>query len=195
MEQLLSLFNMIAPFSADLEGHMRDLLTKPRLLSKKEILLHEGDTSKYIYFIEKGLVRSYFDLYGQEKTMWIMKEMDLVVSVISFFSQVKSFETVEAMEDCILWGISYHQLLYIYKNFPEFHVHRAVLLEKYYILSEQRNYIRMQKASLRYKELLENDPALISRIPNKYLASYLGIAEETLSRLRSRHWNHTHNGH
>jgi len=83
--------------------------------------------------------------------------------------------------------ISYGELRLIYKNFPEFNFTGRVLTEAYYVLSEQRLFaLRMQKSSEKYHHLSETSPELIQRIPSRYIASYLGITEETLSRIRSK---------
>ena len=116
-----------------------------------------------------------------------MKENDIIISVESFFRQTKSIESIQALEETVLYSISYNELQYIYRQFPEFNFIARVLTEKYYTLSEQRLYsIRMQRSHERYQYLLDHFPELIQRVPAKYLASYLGITEETLSRIRSK---------
>jgi len=187
MEELIALFNAIAPLSPALEEYLRDLL-KPRYAGKKEILLREGDIAKHINYIEKGLVRSYYWIEEEEVCSWFMKEGDIFVSVQSFFFQSPSYETIEMIEDGIIWGISYSQLQHAYKHFPEFNYHRGVILEKYYSLSEQRHYMtRRQTAYKRYVSLLEREQYLLQRVPAKYLASYLGMTEGTFSHIRSEY--------
>lgn len=184
MEELIALFNAIAPLSAPLEEYLRSLL-RPRYVSRKEILMREGEIAKQIYFIEKGLVRSYYWIEDEEVCSWFMKEGDIFVSVQSFFFQAPSYETIEAMEEGIIWGISYNQLQYAYHHLPEFNYHRGVILEKYYGLSEQRHYItRRQTAYKRYVSLMEREQYLLQRVPAKYLASYLGITEGTFSHIK-----------
>jgi len=75
----------------------------------------------------------------------------------------------------------------IYKKYLEFNYIGRVLTEKYYTLSEQRLYaMRMQRSLERYMHLLENFPELVKRVPSKYLASYLGITDVTLSNIKSK---------
>ena len=75
---------------------------------------------------------------------------------------------------------------YLYRNCLEFNFIGRVLTEKYYRLSEQRLYsLRMQRAIERYDFIMERFPQIILRVPSKYIASYLGITEETLSRIRA----------
>jgi hypothetical protein len=116
-----------------------------------------------------------------------MKEGDLIISVESFYQQKPSYESIQALEDCTLISQQYNELQEMYKRFLELNFIARVLTEKYYNLSEQRLYsIRMLRASERYKFLLDNYPELIQRVPSKYLASYLSVTEETLSRIKSK---------
>ena len=104
----------------------------------------------------------------------------------SFFSQTVSYESIQALEDCVLHYISYADMQYAYEQFPEFNFIGRVITEKYYKLSEQRIHsLRMQRALDKYQYLLNHSPHLIQRVPSKYIASYLGITEETLSRIRA----------
>ena len=105
----------------------------------------------------------------------------------AFFLQVKSHESIQAIEDTTVLYIDYPELQDIYHRFPEFNFTGRVLTEKYYTLSEQRlKSLRLQRAHDRYGYLLEDHPELIQRVPSKYIASYLGITLETLSRIRAR---------
>jgi len=187
MEPLITLLNMIQPLSPALDDYLRYTL-RPRTIRRKEILLREGDIARHINFVEKGLFRSYYMLDEEEVSSWFMKENDIFVSVQSFFFQSPSYETIEALEDSVIWGISFEQLQYIYKHYPEFHVHRGTLLEKYYALSEQRSYMTKRQAAYdRYVYLIEKEPELIQRVNSKHLASYLGLNRSTYSHLKSEY--------
>ena len=116
-----------------------------------------------------------------------MKEGDVIISVESFFTQKPSYEAIQAIEDCELYFIEYDELQFIYRHFPEFNFIGRVLTEKYYTLSEQRLYsMRMQRASERYQYLLDHFPELVKRVASKYLASYLGVTEVTLSKIKGK---------
>ena len=115
-----------------------------------------------------------------------MKENDVIFSVESFLNQTPSYENIQTLEDSNLYYIEYDELQYLYNNCLEFNFIGRVLTEKYYKLSEQRLYsLRMQKANERYNFILNHFPQIILRVPSKYIASYLGISEETLSRIRA----------
>ncbi len=114
-----------------------------------------------------------------------MKEGDVIISVESFFNQIPSHENIQALEDSILYYIEYNELQFLYHEHPEFNFVGRKLVEKYYQLSEKRLLsLRMQKAAQRYSFVMDNFPQIIQRVPSKYIASYLGITEETLSRIR-----------
>ncbi|WP_158638412.1 Crp/Fnr family transcriptional regulator [Panacibacter ginsenosidivorans] len=187
MENLFTYLKSIHPLSAALQQHLSTVL-KIKELSRKEYLLKRGRINKEICFIEKGLLRCFYLKKDKEVCSWFMKEGDVIISVESFFRQQVSNESIQALENCTLYYLTYSELQYIFHHYPEFNFVGRVLTEQYYTLSEQRLYsIRMQRASERYDYLLNNFPEIIQRVPSKYIASYLSITEETLSRIRSHH--------
>lgn len=186
MKALLHFLESIHPLSDGLKQHLAVTL-KEKQLTRKDYLLKAGQVSRKICFIVKGLLRCFYIIENHEVCSWFMKEGDVIVSVESFFSQKESYESIQALEDCLLYYITYDELQYIYRHFPEFNFIGRVLLEKYYTLSEQRLYsLRMQRSQERYGYLLENHGDLVLRVPAKYLASYLGITEVTMSKIKAR---------
>jgi CRP-like cAMP-binding protein len=185
MNQLFLRFDQIQPLSAALKDRIRSLLIK-KLVKKKDILLREGDTARYIYFIEKGVVRGFRSKNGKQKTSWIMKEGDIFLSIKSFFSQQPSRDSIEALEDCIIHCITYEQLQKLYVEFPEFNLHGRIILEHYYMLSEGRHEMREEPAFERYKFLMSNHSELLTRVPDKILASYLNMTPGTYSEQKKR---------
>lgn len=186
MDRLLQVLNAIHPMSADLMDFLA-VHIKHRVLMRKQYLLRAGHVARDICFIDYGLMRCYYIKDDTDVSSWFMKENDVIVSVESFFQQKVSYECIQALDDTSLYCLSYEQLQHAYITFPEFNFIGRVLTERYYTLSEQRLYsIRMQKSSDRYQYLMETHPELIKRVPSKFLASYLGVREETLSRLRGR---------
>lgn len=186
MKELLSLLNSIYPLSPALNQYLTDKL-KSKPVAKKEYLLLSGNISRHIYFIKKGLLRIYYIDSENEISFKFMKEGDILVSAASFFLQQQSNEYIQAIEDSVVWYICYDELQYAYNNFPEFNRITNILTTKSYLLNEQRSrLIRIKQASLRYSYMLQHHPELILRVPAKYIASYLCVSEETLSRIRSR---------
>jgi CRP/FNR family transcriptional regulator, anaerobic regulatory protein len=186
MEEVIKYLNAIHPLSDELKMYLASVI-KERLIPRKEYLLKAGHVCRNICFISKGLLRCFYLQNSQEVSSWFMMEGDVIISVESFFQQAKSKESIQALEDCLLYSLEYTDLQYMYRNFAESNFVGRVLTEKYYIMSEQRLYsLKIQKAPGRYKYILENFPVLLQRVPAKYIASYLGVSEETLSRIRSK---------
>ena len=184
MENLLRLLNSVHPMSEGLTEHLSKTL-KLRQVSRGQYILRAGHVCRHIHFISQGLLRCFYIKGETEVCSWFMKEGDVIVSIESFFQQKESYESIQALEECILYHIEYSDLNFIYNNFPEFNFTGRVLTEKYYTLWAQQLYgLRMQQASERYRWLMENHSELILRVPSKYLASYLGITEVTLSNIK-----------
>jgi CRP/FNR family transcriptional regulator, anaerobic regulatory protein len=186
MNKLLQYLNSIHPLTSPLEEYLVKIL-KHRKFSKKEFLLKAGHICRSVCFVQQGLFRCFYLKDQHEVCSWFMKEGDVIVSVESFFNQTISYESIQAIEECEVYCIEHAQLEYIYRTFPEFNFVARVLLQKYYTLSEQRLYsLRMQRSQERYDYLLEHHPEFILRVPAKYIASYLGLTEVTISKIRGR---------
>jgi CRP-like cAMP-binding protein len=186
MDKLLLFLHSIYPLSPELLEHLTRTI-KTRDFKRKEYLLRAGHISRDIYFIEKGLVRSFYMLGDRDITAWFMKEGDVIVSVNSFFGQVVSSESIQALEDTTVHHISFDELEDTYRRFLSFNVHGRKVLTHYYLLSEQRAIsMRSLKAKERYACLLKQQPQLLQRVPRKYLASYLGVTETTFSNINGK---------
>ncbi len=185
MMELINILNSIHPLTQEANNYLLENL-KDIELQRKDYLLKQGHVCYNIYFVKKGLLRCFYLKDEKEVSSWFMKENDVIASVESFYNQAPSYENIQALEASILYYLSYNELQYMYNNFPEFNFIGRILTEKYYQLSEQRLYsLRMQRASEKYSYLMLTFPQLIQRVPSKHLASYLGITEETLSRIRA----------
>jgi CRP/FNR family transcriptional regulator, anaerobic regulatory protein len=186
MEALLAYLESIYPLSDGLKTHLGQVL-KTKEIPRKGYLLKAGHFSRNICFIGKGLLRCFYMRDGHDISSWFMKEGDVIVSVESFFLQKESYESIQALEDTLIYYISYDELQKIYRQFSEFNFIGRVLTERYYIQSEQRLFsIRMMRSQERYDYLMEHHSELVLRVPAKHLASYLGITEVTLSKIKGR---------
>lgn len=185
---ILQTLNFIRPLSAKLQDRLTECL-KEEAFPKKHILQRQGDTCRKIYFIVKGMARSYY-FTSQEKqcTSWFMRQGDVMISVYSFFTQQPAEENIELLENSTLQSISWTQLQGIYADFPEFNYHGRVLTEKYYMESEQRFLLlRNGTAFERYELLLKLHPDIIHRAPLWMIATHLNISPEALCRIRAQH--------
>jgi CRP-like cAMP-binding protein len=162
-------------------------VVKTKTVRARELILSPGQVNRDIHFIKKGLLWCYYLKNGKEVTSWLMKEGDAIVSIDSFYGQVSGYEYIQALEDGELYHISYAELEEIYHQHPEFNFIGRVLTAKYLQLWSSRQFgMVMSSAEERYAYLLEKQPELVLRAPLKCLASYLGMTEGTLSRIRGR---------
>ena len=180
MEVLFQLFTAIEALKPALKKYILSALERKEF-KKGEFILKEDQVARYIYFIEKGIVRSFRYHNDKEETLWFMKEYDLVVSVESFFPQLPATEFIQAIEYTVLHRISFDQLNEAYRRFSQFNLHGRVILQKYYIQSLQRESMRRKRAFEKYEYLMKNHKELVGRVQDKYLASYLGVTPETFS--------------
>lgn len=186
MNTLLAFLNAVHPLSESLQVYLISTL-KEQVICKKDFLLKAGHVSQRVCYVRSGLLRCFYTIGDEEISAWFMKEQDVIFSVESFLTQQPSIESIQALEDTVVYYINYAELQHIYRNFPEFNFIGRVLTEKYYLLSERRiQSIRMQRALDRYDYLMAHHPDLVQRVPAKYLATYLGLTEVTLSKIKSR---------
>lgn len=184
MDQLLAYLNAVHPLSPSLHERLQSII-RFKTLAKHANLLEAGQVNREICFIIKGLLRCYYLKDGKEVSSWFLKEGDITVSVESFYDQVPSYEYIEALEFCELFYISHQELQSLYREFPEFNFIGRELTVKYLKLWTRQLYnLRMHTAPERYQLLLEKDPEIIQRVPDKHLASYLDINKITYSKIK-----------
>jgi len=154
---------------------------------KGTLLLKGGETCQYLYFLKKGFARGFFYQDGKDITSWFALENDMVASFYSFVTQKPSFESIEVLENSTLYAISYENLQQLYHQFPEFNFVGRRFVEKYYVeLMTRTMSFQFQSAKERYQELLAHQPQLFQRASLGHIASYLGVSQETLSRIRTK---------
>jgi CRP-like cAMP-binding protein len=175
----------IIPISKELESAINSI-AKRFSVQKNSTLVKNGERCRNLYFIEKGLIRGFYYEEGKEITHWFGKENEFATSFYSFITNEPSPETIESLEDCELIQITYSGLQDLYKKFPETERIGRIITETYYIDLEERFLnIQFKSAKERYQNLLSKNPSLIQRASLGQIAAYLGITQETLSRVRS----------
>ena len=155
--------------------------------SKGELLLEEGQVCEHIYFIKKGVVRGFIKEGKKDITTWITAEGEMVSSILNFERKGSAIENMQAIEDSEMLALKLADLEYMYEQFPEFNIVSRKLLQKYYADAERRAFIaRLTNAETKYKQFLIRYSHFANRIPLTYIASFLGITLETLSRVRRK---------
>ncbi len=157
-------------------------------VKKKKDLLAPEQVCKYIYFIVKGCVRSYcVDNKGSEHIYQIRMDNNWISDLESFFSQSPSKYYIEAIEDTSMLRISYDRLEKLYDEVPAIERYFRILFQKAYLNALERlNATMWESAHERYKKMLKEHPDMFQRVPLVYIASYLGITPESLSRIRKQ---------
>jgi CRP-like cAMP-binding protein len=159
---------------------------EPTLIKKKKDLLVPGEVCKYIYFITNGCMRSYFvDAKGVEHIYQIRLDNNWITDLESFFSQRPSKYYIEALEDTRLLRLSFDGLENLYNEVLGLERYFRILFQKAYINALERlNATMWESAVERYNDLLSEHKDIFQRVPLVYIASYLGITPESLSRIR-----------
>lgn len=153
---------------------------------KGHILLRADRVEKNIYFIKQGIVRAYSKTGDSETTFWFGKEGDTVISMKSYVANKKGYEDIELLENCLLYELNIRNLQQLFNQ--DIHIANwgRKLAEKELVKTEERLISQQfRTATERYKELLKNSPDLIQRVQLGHIASYLGITQVSLSRIRA----------
>lgn len=153
--------------------------------NKKELLLQSGKICNYIYFINKGLLRIYFeDKNGNESTFYFSQENDFAVDYESFLNRTPSNYTIEAMEDTQVVRMSYKMIIDGYQKLRYGEKLGRLLAEKYFVIfSRKIQNIYTKTPFERYQLMNIQFPNIRQRVPQHFIASYLNISSVHLSRL------------
>ncbi len=154
--------------------------------SKNDWLLKEGKICKDYYFLSDGFMRAYtYDLEGNDVTTGFYSNNQIVCELYSFFKQVPSKENIQALSDCQTWSISFNDLQTVFHAMPQFREFgRAILVNAYAALKTRMLSTLHETAEERYANLIVSQPDIFQHAPLKNIASYLGITDTSLSRIR-----------
>lgn len=156
-------------------------------LEKNKFFLKENEICKSIGFIEHGSMRLFYETPEKEVCNDFFFENSLVGSMASFLTQTPSIVNIAAVEKCELLLFEYSDVITLTQKFPALKILANIILQEQLIRAEKREASLLRDTpEERFKNLLEEHPKIFKRIPLRYVASYLGITPETLSRYRSK---------
>ncbi|HRH60909.1 MAG TPA: Crp/Fnr family transcriptional regulator [Chitinophagaceae bacterium] len=157
-----------------------------REIDKNEFFLKEGKVCKEYLFLENGFMRAYaFNVDGNDVTTNFYSTGQVVFEVSSFFNRTVSKENIQTLTDCTGWSINYEQLNLLFHSLPEFREFgRHILVTGFTALKIRMLSMITETAEERYERLIKTNPEIFQFAPLKYIASYLGITDTSLSRIR-----------
>ena len=155
-------------------------------VAKGKLIISAGKIGRHVYFIEEGLARAFCENQRGQTTIWFGQEGDVMLSYLSFFKDQPGYESIELLENAVLYRISSKDLQELYRQ----HIYIANWGRKfaeYELLKAEQRFMDLQfkTATERYQDLLTNSPAILKRVQLGYIASYLGITQVSLSRIRA----------
>lgn len=150
------------------------------------MILTEGDVCKDIGYVERGLVRQFYQKNGKELTEHIGVEKTIVMCIQSLFKEEPSHLQMEALEPTLIYALPKHRLEEVALHNVNIQILYRKILEESLIISQiKADMLRFESAQNRYRRLCKLNPQVVLRTPLVYIASYLQMTPETLSRVRS----------
>ena len=158
----------------------------PMKFAKNEKILGEGETCEYIYWVVKGLVRQYYFKNGKELTEYMATENTICMCIESLFLEQPTHLQMMALEPTIIYALPKAELEAVAMKSVNIQILFRKILEESLILSQiHADMLRFESAQDRYQKLVKRSPQLVLRAPLVYIASYLQMTPETLSRVRT----------
>lgn len=163
-------------------------IIRTKKYSKNAYFLKPFQTCSLIGYVDKGLVRIFnINSLGIETTNWLVTDDELVTEILSFINQEPTQEYLQCIKETTIVYISYQDLQNVYKIIPKMHIYIKLINED--LLVDVKKYILSNihlSAEEKYEQLLQVRPKLIQKAPLKHIASFLGITDSTLSRVRRK---------
>lgn len=154
--------------------------------SKNDFLLKEGKIENQYWFVENGFIRSYVeDTQGNDITTSFYAATDIVIDWTSFFLRNPTRENIQALTDCVCWQLDFDTFQQLFHSIQSFREQgRTNLVNSYFSLKKQSVSMIADQAKERYARLVKEKPHIVQNISLKYIATYLGITDTSLSRIR-----------
>jgi CRP-like cAMP-binding protein len=153
--------------------------------AKNDYLVEEGTTANFYYFLESGFARSFaIDLEGNDITTKFFSASDIVIDWHSYFLKTKCRENIQAITPYVAWKISFENFMKLFSIEAFRDVGRTRLVNNYFELKNHSVSIIADPAKDRYLNLIKDKPDIVQNVPLKQIATYLGITDTSLSRIR-----------
>lgn len=186
MNAFFSSIRTIQPLSPEAGQALHDICVKVSF-RKNELVQPIGHTCRTIYFVEQGALRIFYYKDETDITESFEFENAFVARAESLFSGRPSQKAIQALEDCVLVAISAPRLFALYDAHRDIErLFRKVFEEAYVKTVNRLEGLQFHTAEERYANLVKDQPNILQRVPLKYIASYLGITQVSLSRIRAR---------
>ncbi len=159
---------------------------RPQHFVKNEYLVKEDTLVNHYWFIERGFARAYVvDVQGNDISTQFYATGDLVIDWIAFFQRTPAKENIQAITDCTAWQLDFENFQHLYHTLKSFNEHgRGTMVQGYFTLKQHSIAMITDHAKERYIRLLDEKPHIIQNVSLKHIATYLGITDTSLSRIR-----------
>ena len=152
---------------------------------KHDYLIREGSVANYYYFLESGFARSYaIDPDGNDITTNFFSPKDIIIDWRSYFLKTPCREDIQAVQPCVVWKISFERFMKLFHIEAFREVGRTRLVNNYFELKNHSVSLIADPAKERYLNLIKAHPDLVQNVPLKQIATYLGVTDTSLSRIR-----------
>lgn len=156
-------------------------------LSKGNLIFKQNRINNNIYFIAKGISRAYVNQGMHEVTFAFFEEGQILLSIQSYVENLPGYENIELLEDCVLYQLRKEDLELLYATDIHLANWGRKLADKSFVETEKQLISRQFKSTAeRYEEFIKGSPNLFQRVKLKHVASYLGMTQVTLSRIRAK---------
>jgi CRP-like cAMP-binding protein len=185
MNYFINYLNQLVPLPQE-SAEAINQITIQKILPKHTLLLQNGDVCKEFHFLEKGLARVFYYKDGKEVTAWFASGNQIVSAIDSLFTGKPSLYNIEILEDSIIWSLQYNRIEPVFEKFPGVErLGRLLITNNYLLLDERMKLFAFCSAEERYERLLHQIPDILQKVKLGQIASYLGISQEHLSRIRA----------
>jgi CRP-like cAMP-binding protein len=159
---------------------------------KGDLILKEGKTANEYYILEKGLARSFVtDFNGNEVTTHFFTDNEIVIEVSSLFQRIPTQENIVCITDCECWKLNFDEFQELFHKIPNLREWgRAWMFQQLFVYKQRSVEMFTLSATRRYLNLLEQKPQVVRWAPLKQIASYLGVTDTSLSRIRKELVSH-----